>query len=80
VKLQRRNLHEYGGYGGRVAGARHPYRLPLSTARTAASIPQTKEQKEKRLRRDKRRIEVRERMRKLVREQFKRRPLQTISG
>lgn len=67
-------LTEYGGIGGRVAGARRAIRMPVSpTISTGGIAP---EMVEKRKREQRQRTEVRERMRQLAIED--RRPLKTL--
>lgn len=67
-------LLEYGGIGGRVAGARKPLQLPLSPSITTRDM--TPELVEKRKRELRQRAEVRERLRQLSIED--RRPLKTL--
>lgn len=67
-------LTEYGGIGGRVAGARKPIPLPLSPSITMRGT--TLELVKKRKREMKRHVEVRERLRQLAIED--RRPLKTL--
>ena len=76
VVTEAADLHEYGGIGGRVAGGRHPYKVPLSNVVYKPSM--TKERAEKTARREMRRRETRDYMRQLALEG--RRPLKTLGG
>lgn len=74
VLHESQDLAEYGGIGGRVAGGRHPYKVPLSNVVWKPSM--TKERAEKAARRELRRRETRDYMRQLALEN--RRPLKTL--
>lgn len=78
------SLEEYGGIGGRIAGGRHPYRVPPSNTIPPANTivtrkDMTPELLAKRQRELEQRAETRERMRQLAIE-GKRRPLKTLSS
>jgi len=75
VSLFDRVLTEYGGVGGRVAGARHPHRIPRSN--TASNRVLSPEQAKKIKQANAARQSTREQMRKIAIES--RRPLKTIS-
>jgi hypothetical protein len=68
-------LAEYSGIGGRVAGARHPFRLPLSNVSINKTM--TPERREKIREREQRRQDVRERLRQIALGEG-RRPLKTL--
>jgi len=75
-------LTEYGGIGGRIAGGRHPYRVPPSNTIPPANVivspkDMTAELMAKRQRELEQRAETRERMRQLAIE-CDRRPLKTL--
>lgn len=57
-------LHEYGGIGGRVAGARHPFKIPQPQVRTRKDM--TPEMVEKAKRRIETRAKTREYMRQVA--------------
>ncbi len=57
-------LTEYGGIGGRIAGGRHPYSVPPSNVIVKPEM--TPEQADKIKRREERRRETREYLRKIA--------------
>jgi len=58
------DLVEYGGIGGRVAGARNPFAIPLANITTRRDM--TPDRLEKRKRENEQRAEVRERLRRIA--------------
>ncbi len=57
-------LVEYGGIGGRVAGGRNPFAIPLANITTRRDM--TPDRLEKRKRENEQRAEVRERLRRIA--------------